>query len=217
LNKPTFIIKPYGNASLLVEWDYAIHPEITFQVQALYNYLSLERSLSIIELVPAYQSLLIIFQAEKINSKSIIDKITSFSPDINASYPDVTIWNIPVLYDKPDCPDIQALLHYTQLDYHTMIHKHMDTIYDVNFIGFLPGFLYLSGMDPSLTMPRKKVPDLYMPKGSVAIGGMQTGIYPEQSPGGWHRIGQVDIDLFDPYQEPYCKVKPGDRIRFTEI
>jgi allophanate hydrolase subunit 1 len=78
LDKPTFIIKPYGNAALLVEWDYAIHPEITIQVQALYKYLSLERSLSIIEMVPAYRSLLIIFQAEKINSQSIIDKITSF-------------------------------------------------------------------------------------------------------------------------------------------
>ncbi len=216
-NFQTYCIKPYGNAAVLVEWEYQIHDEISFQIQSLYQFLDHKRSLGILELVPAYQSLLVVFERNKMKQEEVMLLISSFKPMMQTIGNNITIWEVPVKYDAPEMPDMQVVLDYTKLDYKTLTTKHMDTIYDVNFIGFLPGFLYLSGMDEALAVPRKKIPDVAMPQGSVAIGGIQTGIYPEQSPGGWHKIGQVDIVLFDPYNDPYCKVKPGDKVKFIEF
>lgn len=211
-----FTIKSYGQAAVLIEWPYLIHAQNTYQVQSLYHFLEQNRHHGILELVPAYQSLMVVFEREKIKEDEVIALIYSYKPTLQTNIYDITIWEIPVQYDASDMPDMQLVLNYTKLDHKTLISKHVETIYDVNFIGFLPGFLYLSGMDASLQVPRKKTPDLVMPKGSVAIGGLQTGIYPEQSPGGWHRIGQTDIALFDPYQAPYCKIKPGDKVKFIQ-
>jgi inhibitor of KinA len=211
-----FTVKPYGQAAVLIEWPYQISSEISFQVQSLYHFLNENRAHGILELVPAYQSLLVVFAPEKMKLNEVLELINTFKPGNQTQSYDITIWDIPVTYDLPEMADMKAVLDHTKLSYDSLISKHLDTIYDVNFIGFLPGFLYLSGMDESLQVPRKKTPDLVMPKGSVAIGGLQTGIYPEQSPGGWHRIGQTDIALFDPYQAPYCKIKPGDKVKFIQ-
>ena len=94
---------------------------------------------------------------------------------------------------------------------------HLSALYRVYFLGFLPGFLYLSGLDSRLYLKRKKKPLLNVPKGAVAIGGMQTGIYPNISPGGWHLIGNTPVNLFNPKKNPPCFAKPGDWISFEQI
>ena len=84
-------------------------------------------------------------------------------------------------------------------------------------IGFLPGFLYLGGLDRKLHIPRKANPDPKIDAGSVAIGGSQTGIYPYDSPGGWHVIGKTPINIFDKTTPPFCHIAPGDHVRFKSI
>jgi inhibitor of KinA len=211
-----FTVKPYGQSAVLVEWTYLISTHNTHQVQSLHRFLEHNRHPGILELVPAYQSLMVVFEREKIKEDEVMALIHSYEPTYQTNIVDITIWEIPVQYDASDMPDMQSVLQFTNLDHKTLIAMHLEPIYDVNFIGFLPGFLYLSGMVQTLSVPRKKTPDLVMPKGSVAIGGAQTGIYPEQSPGGWHRIGQADISLFDPFQAPFCKIKPGDKVKFIQ-
>ncbi len=79
------------------------------------------------------------------------------------------------------------------------------------------GFLYLGGLPEKLHFPRKSTPRLAVPKGAVAIGGSQTGIYPQSSPGGWHIIGKTPVALFDVRKETPCMIAPGDKIRFKAI
>jgi KipI family sensor histidine kinase inhibitor len=77
--------------------------------------------------------------------------------------------------------------------------------------------MYLGGLDPRLFCPRKEKPDRLIPAGTVAIGGQQTGIYPSDSPGGWHAIGKSPVKLFDIQHDPPCLAQIGDKIRFVPI
>ena len=98
-----------------------------------------------------------------------------------------------------------------------IIALHAQAIYTVYFIGFLPGFLYLGGLDPALNFPRKQIPRLQIKKGAVGIGGVQTGVYPTQSPGGWNIIGNSPISFFNASNKIPCFAKAGDKIQFYTI
>ena len=113
--------------------------------------------------------------------------------------------------------DLSVISDLTNLSESQIIQIHTKPIYTVAMIGFLPGFPYLLGMDERLFVPRKKEPRLKVQKGSVGIAGYQTGIYPNESPGGWQIIGQTDLELFntDPNKLSYFKL--GDRIKFIAI
>ena len=98
-----------------------------------------------------------------------------------------------------------------------VIARHVAGRYRVAMLGFAPGFPYLLGLDPRLTVPRRADPRARVPAGSVAIGGMQTGIYPEALPGGWQLIGRTPLGLFDMRATPPSQLQPGDRVRFEAI
>jgi len=87
----------------------------------------------------------------------------------------------------------------------------------VFFIGFLPGFLYLGGLNERIAMPRKATPRLRVPKGAVAIGGSQTGVYPAESSGGWNIIGNSPVLFFNIENLDPCFAKTGDKISFERI
>jgi inhibitor of KinA len=98
-----------------------------------------------------------------------------------------------------------------------VIALHSDALYHVYMIGFAPGFPYLGGMPERIAMPRRASPRTHVPAGSVAIGGMQTGVYPIDSPGGWQLIGQTPLRLFSPEQMPPTLLGTGDAVRFRII
>ena len=98
-----------------------------------------------------------------------------------------------------------------------LISLHSSQIYWVNMLGFLPGFLYLSGLRKSLYCPRKETPSIKINAGSVGIGGEQTGIYPVASPGGWNIIGQTPLKVFIPSSNHPALANPLDRIKFNPI
>ena len=128
-----------------------------------------------------------------------------------------TRWKIPVCYDAKFGIDLEAMSKTIKLSEEEIIQRHSQAVYTVYFIGFLPGFLYLGGLDDRLTIERKSDPRLEVAKGSVAIGGSQTGIYPMNSAGGWNIIGKTPISLFDVENEHPCFAQAGDNIQFTPI
>jgi KipI family sensor histidine kinase inhibitor len=120
---------------------------------------------------------------------------------------------VRAVYDGPDLDDVAR---QTQLSSAEVVALHTARDYDVDLIGFLPGFAYLSTLDQRLVLPRRPVPRPRVAKGSVAIAGPYTGIYSVASPGGWHLIGRaLDVDLFDPERRPPALFQPGDRVRFV--
>lgn len=126
-------------------------------------------------------------------------------------------WEIPVCYDSDYGPDLGSLAIAHRLTVNRLIELHSSVTYRLHFFGFLPGFPYLNGLPEQLHTPRKSVPDRMVAAGSVAIGGRQTGIYPQESPGGWHVIGRSPVVLFDLKKNPPVWASPGDLLKFVPI
>jgi len=121
---------------------------------------------------------------------------------------------IPVCYGGGDGPDLEDVAAACALACEEVIALHARAQYTVAFVGFLPGFAYLDGLDARLQQPRRAQPRTRVPRGSVAVAGNQSAIYPFDSPGGWHLIGRTDLAMFDPRREPAALLQPGDRVRF---
>ncbi|WP_394204918.1 5-oxoprolinase subunit PxpB [Shewanella waksmanii] len=113
--------------------------------------------------------------------------------------------------------DLDAVARLHQLSTQEVIEIHSAANYQVCFLGFMPGFAYLTGLDSRIMTPRLATPRSKVPAGSVAIGGEQTGIYPSDSPGGWQIIGHSDVTLFDPNAASPSLLQPGDTLSFTAI
>jgi inhibitor of KinA len=133
--------------------------------------------------------------------------------DVNdASFQNTLIKSIPIKYDGVD---LSFVSNYCKLPVNEVIAIHSQAVYTVAMIGFLPGFPYLMGMDERIFVPRKSTPRLKVTKGSVGIGGFQTGIYPSESPGGWQIIGTTALELFDLENLSYLSI--GDKVKFKPI
>ena len=124
---------------------------------------------------------------------------------------------IPVCYDEEFGLDIERVMTHTSLTAEEIIQRHTKPLYTVYMMGFLPGFPYLGQLDETLATPRLATPRRSVAKGSVGIGGNQTGIYPLESPGGWNMIGKTPIELFSiDRSEPFF-LQAGDSLQFVPI
>lgn len=121
---------------------------------------------------------------------------------------------IPVIYDGFDLGEVAA---HAGLSEREVVELHAGGEYLALFVGFLPGFAYLGGLDARLAVPRRAVPRAVVAAGSVAIGGELTAVYPFASPGGWNVIGRTDAVMFDARRLPAAAIAPGDRVRFVEV
>ena len=126
-------------------------------------------------------------------------------------------WNIPVCYGLSLGKDLEKLAKFHQLSSDEVIRIHSEATYTLHFYGFLPGFMYLGGMDERLYTPRKDLPERLIQAGTVAIGGRQTGIYPMDSPGGWYGIGKSPIKLFGINYSKEKIPSIGDKVKFEPI
>lgn len=128
-----------------------------------------------------------------------------------------TLHIIPAEYGGGAGPDLLELAVRAHMDESTYIGNHAAVEYRVDFLGFQPGFPYLSGLPEALQVPRRKTPRVSIEAGSIAIGGRYTGIYPAAGPGGWQIIGRTSSVLFDAQRDSPTLFLPGDRIRFIPI
>ena len=200
---------------LLIEWPSKIDNQILSDIVAYKQQIKILLSLNIQDIIPAYSSLTICFKHNI--TKTQYDLIKGAYKVFSEHSINTTIWNVPVCYDSSLGIDIIALAKSKNISVETFIHLHSSPLYNVHFIGFLPGFLYLGGLSNRLATPRKSTPRLKVSKGAVAIGGNQTGIYPEESPGGWHIIGNCPVTIFNRKDEVPIQVKAGDKLKFYPI
>lgn len=119
---------------------------------------------------------------------------------------------IPAVYDGADLAEVAEL---TGLTVDEVVARHSAAEYTVAYLGFSPGFAYLTGLDPVLQVPRRENPRTSVPAGSVAIAGPYTAVYPSPSPGGWRLLGRTALVLWDVRRDPPALLGPGDRVRFV--
>tara|TARA_B100000809_G_C14978640_1_gene473660 strand:- start:90 stop:821 length:732 start_codon:yes stop_codon:yes gene_type:complete len=208
----------FSERSILVEWPQEISESI------LEDVLFFKKSLlgcsieSILQINSAYNSLLVIYELTIDNVNSSVSTLRAHYFNRKLVKKEVTrLFKIPVCYDGVFGLDLKEISEEIKRSIPEVIQLHSQPLYTVFFIGFLPGFLYLGGLSERLHFPRKKSPRLQIKKGAVAIGGAQTGLYPNESPGGWNIIGNSPVGLFLPKKKEPCFAKPGDKIQFIPI
>ena len=145
----------------------------------------------------------------------IIDRVAAYQHKVNENVR-LPLRIIPICYDEAFALDQRKLEDICKLDYEEIIALHLNAEYTVAMFGFMPGFPYLNGLPLSLSIPRLKSPRKIIPKGSVAIANEMCGIYPNQTPGGWHIIGRSPLSLFDPSKD-VMPLNLGQRVKFERI
>jgi len=207
-----------GDRSLLVELGDEISPLINQRVRGLFITLEQLRIEGIVEMVPSYRSLLIIYDPSKIKYPQLQDKINDIQRLIDQTQiPEPRTLKIPVVYGGKYGPDLEWVAEFHKISQEEVIRLHTESSYQVYMIGFTPGFPYMGELPEKLNTPRRKTPRTSVPLGSVAIAQKQTGIYPAQSPGGWQIIGQTPLRLFDPIKRPPTPLEMGDQVTFFSI
>ncbi|WP_099211594.1 5-oxoprolinase subunit PxpB [Thermococcus henrietii] len=207
--------KPLGDSALLVSFGEVIDEETNDRVHALAGAIEKANFEWLIEVVPAYSSLAVIYDPGLIDFEGVKRAIQGL--EFSAEKFEGRLVEIPVLYGGEHGPDLEFVAEYNGLTPEEVIEIHSKPVYRVYFLGFLPGFAYLGGMDERIETPRLEKPRLKVPAGSVGIAGKQTGIYPLESPGGWRLIGRTPLRLFNPSKEPPTLLRPGDRVKFAPI
>jgi KipI family sensor histidine kinase inhibitor len=211
-------LSPLGDSAVIMQLGSQIDPQLNQQVLSLEQSLLKAGILGITATVPAYASLTLHYDPTQTDFHSIQDEILLRLASLEEVTPvQGKVVDVPVIYDGEHGPDLEFVAQYCHLTSEEVVNRHSAFEYRVHFIGFLPGFPYLGGMDAALTTPRLPSPRMLVKAGSVGIAGAQTGIYPLDSPGGWCIIGWTPLKLFDSFQNPPALLSPGDRVRFIPI
>ena len=210
--------KPFGEQAILIEWAQYIDDQILEDLLRFKERIQKERTHFITDFIIGYHSLTLKYKTPILNYATEVETLKSIYKKDAASKKKLRfLWEIPVCYDLKFGIDLEEMALKSKVSIDEIRSRHAAKTYTVFFLGFLPGFLYLGGLHSDLYFDRKPTPRLKVPKGAVAIGGKQTGVYPCSSPGGWNLIGKTPIHFFDVSQQQPCFATAGDQIKFIPI
>jgi KipI family sensor histidine kinase inhibitor len=196
-------LRPMGEGALLVEL------EDCAEAHALRRALLDAPLPGVRELIPGQSTLLIVADPLVLDLQTVAARLPAVSGRPPAPG---RVHEFRVVYDGEDLGLVAKQLEMTPQE---LVQRHAAPLYEVAFLGFVPGFPYLTGLDPALRMPRRPRPRTRVPAGSVALADGYTGIYPQATPGGWHILGRCPDRLFDATRPQPALLMPGDRVRFT--
>jgi 5-oxoprolinase (ATP-hydrolysing) subunit B len=193
---------PYGPGGWLVEVG---ADEVAGYAAAVL----LARHPAVLEVVPAARTVLVRVEPQGGDTVAALLRELAPEPSLPDNREEVVI---PVVYDGEDLGAVAADSGLSVAD---VVARHSAGRYLCTFCGFAPGFAYLTGLDPSLHLPRRATPRTRVPAGSVAIAAEYTAVYPSESPGGWHLIGRTNAVMWDLSRPRPATVPPGTTVRFT--
>ena len=207
-----------GDRGLLLEFGDEISREINEKVRRMALAVQAEAIEGIIETVPTYRSLLIIYNPVILPIEDLKERLKRMEKGLQQtplSEPKLT--RIPVVYGGIYGPDLEGVAKYLHVSPEEVAQLHCSKPYLIYMIGFMPGYPYMGELPQALVTPRLKTPRLLVPKGSVAIAQRQTGIYSMESPGGWQILGRTPVELFHPEKDPPALLQMGDFVQFYQI
>jgi 5-oxoprolinase (ATP-hydrolysing) subunit B len=195
------MVHPYGENAILVDVPATRSPAAVAQ--------SMTGRAGIVDAVPGAHTVLIEYERASWSPEALQAALRDTSDQVMHDAGEV---EITVRYDGPD---LNEVAHLTGLTTDEVIRRHLEARYKVAFCGFTPGFAYLTGLDPSLFVPRRDAPRTSVPAGAVAIAGEFSAIYPRSSPGGWRLLGHTDAPLWDAERDPPALLRPGMIVRLV--
>ena len=206
---------PSGEDGLLIQFEKKISEKVNQQVRKLEIALKKSNIPGITDMIPTYCSLKIDYNPMKISYKKLIDKIKEIKNNIsNMDIDKPFVIEIPTLYNGID---LEFVAEYNNITIDEVIYIHSSKEYLIYMLGFTPGFPYLGGMSEKISTPRLENPRSKIQGGSVGIAGLQTGIYPVDTPGGWRIIGKTPLKLFDTGRENPFLLESGNYLKFISI
>lgn len=207
-----------GETAFTVEFGDAVDETLNRRVHALDATLRARPVPGLVETVPTYRSLLVIYDPQVSAANAMRAALTDALNALpTADVPAGRLVEIPVRYGGEWGPDLADVAAHCGMTTEALVDLHAQPVYTVAMLGFAPGFAYLLGLPEALATPRLATPRLRVPPGSVGIAGAQTGIYALATPGGWRIIGRTDFPLFDLARETPFALQAGDRVRFLPL
>ena len=208
-----------SESAIRVQIGSAVSAETRARVHAAYRALRRAGLAGLVDITPAYTTILLTFDPLRVDDPdAALAAVRGRLGGLAEEAPPVprTV-EIPVCYDAAFAPDLADVAAMHGLSVAEVIAMHAGAEYEVDFLGFSPGFPYLNGLPQRLATPRLETPRPRVPAGSVAIGGGQAGIYPQATPGGWRIIGRTPRRLFDADRPEPALLSAGDGVRFVPI
>lgn len=211
-------IQVYGDRGLRVVLGESISKETNEKIRSLTTQLEKERIDGVLEWIPAYTTVSIFYNPEKITFDALSQKIHELYENLSQiEIPPAEVVTIPVCYGGKYGPDLENVAAHNKLTEEEVIRIHSGNDYLIYMMGFSPGFPYLGGMSDKISTPRLESPRKKIPAGSVGIAGSQTGVYPSDSPGGWQIIGRTPLKLYDPKSDTPILLRAGNYVRFRSV
>ena len=217
---------PAGDRTLVVEFARQPGAVVGARVRAAAEYLLLRPLPGVVDVVPAEASLAVHFDPvvvaalhETADPMQTLMQLVLLACSRAPAVPKARSRqiDIPVCYGGEHGEDLAEVAAHADMSVEEVVRVHSSGRYEVQMLGFLPGFAYLGGLDRKLAMPRRDVPRKRIPAGSVGIGGDQTGVYPFETPGGWNLIARTPMLLFRFGDDAGAMLAPGDQVRFVPI
>ena len=209
---------PAGDHAMVVEFGSIIAENINQKVHALAGWIEEKQIEGVVELLPTFRSLMIYYDCHVVSFERLKRKVSEFDDTkVSAGAEKKKIIKVPCCYGARFGSDLHDMEKILGIDKDEIIRIHSSVCYKIYMLGFLPGFVYLGGLDKRIEVPRLSSPRVKINPGSVGIGGNQTGVYPVTSPGGWRLIGGTPLDFYDPDREKPILCNAGEYIRFVPI
>ena len=211
-------LRPAGEGAMIAYLGGDSPEHIAGRIQALTRTLPAVLGDVLLDLIPSYDSVLVVFDALQCDHYHVASLVRSAAAELGElAQRQSALVEIPVYYSPESGEDLENLAGQTGLGIETLIELHSAREYRVYAIGFAPGFAYLGQVDERIAAPRLSTPRQRVPRGAVAIADRQTAVYPASSPGGWNLIGRSPMRMFDPAADPPMPVSVGDRVRVVPI
>lgn len=206
-----------GDTAFTIVFGETIDPALNAAVLALDAALAKAALPGLVECVPAYRSLTVHVDPVAVDPAEIGRQVLALAGQEPEPPGSKRLWTIPVVYGGDFGEDLEAVASHHDLSPEQVIQRHAAPEYAVAMIGFLPGYAYLSGLDPSLALSRRPSPRPVTPAGTISIGGEQALVASIAAPSGWHLLGRTPMRNFMASRDPVFLLAPGDRVRFEPI
>jgi inhibitor of KinA len=213
-----FRIVSAGDAALVVELPNRIDPEISDRAVALASMIRLQCAPMVRDVVVGYCTITVYYDPLHVDPERVEQTVTRLARvPWSAQRRTGALVDVSVCYGGQEGPDLGRVAAAAGLSEEDVVAIHSSATYRVYVVGFVPGFPYMASVDSRLSLPRRATPRTRVPAGSVAIAAGQTGIYPCETPGGWHLIGRTPLKPYDASKPQPFAFRPGDSVRFHRI